>query len=374
MARVVDLWHTRARKRTSRYGTGKRWQAVWTVGGKEHKASFSTKDAAAEHLIWIEHQRRSGTYISPDRGRVLIGPLLDDWAKTLTHLRPSSLEGVENNIERVLRPELGQKTLASLEHAELQSWLTGLDRGARTKELTRTYLQQFLAWNIKSKRIMENPASGLKLPTQAPRTKNYLTPDQLAALVAKTTSVYQDFVLFLALTGLRVGEAAELRVGDLDLPRGRFTVNRSAVFLASGLWVGLPKNGKPRTLVIGQTVSEVLARLAEGKGAGDLVFTSAQGTQIRPKNFKRRHFDTAVKAAGLPDGFRVHDLRHTAASWAIHAGASVLAVQRMLGHASPTITLDVYAELFEQDLEGLAGRMDRLASKVRTTTKPPQED
>jgi integrase len=59
----------------------------------------------------------------------------------------------------------------------------------------------------------------------------------------------------------------------------------------------------------------------------------------------------------------VHDLRHTAASLAISAGANVKAVQRMLGHASAAMTLDVYADLFDDDLDHVAGRLDEAASE-----------
>jgi Phage integrase family len=70
-------------------------------------------------------------------------------------------------------------------------------------------------------------------------------------------------------------------------------------------------------------------------------------------------FDRAATAAGL-DGLTPHELRHTAASLAVASGASVKAVQRMLGHASAAMTLDVYAGLFEDDLDGVADRMAAL--------------
>jgi integrase len=56
-------------------------------------------------------------------------------------------------------------------------------------------------------------------------------------------------------------------------------------------------------------------------------------------------------------GLTPHGLRHTAASITINSGATVLTVQRMLGHAKPSITLDVYADLFDDDLDVVAGRM-----------------
>jgi integrase len=65
-----------------------------------------------------------------------------------------------------------------------------------------------------------------------------------------------------------------------------------------------------------------------------------------------------VKASGVPPGLTIHDLRHTAASLAISAGANVKAVQRMLGHASAAMTLDTYAGLFPDDLDDVADRLD----------------
>jgi integrase len=81
---------------------------------------------------------------------------------------------------------------------------------------------------------------------------------------------------------------------------------------------------------------------------------------MRSNNFKTRTYDPAVAAAGLPLELWVHDLRHTAASLAVHSGASVKSVQRMLGHASAALTLDIYAGLFDQELSDVAARMDGL--------------
>ena len=69
--------------------------------------------------------------------------------------------------------------------------------------------------------------------------------------------------------------------------------------------------------------------------------------------------------AGVFAPMRIHDLRHTAASLAVQAGANVKAVQRMLGHKSAAMTLDVYADLFDSDLEGVATRLDQAVSGIR---------
>jgi integrase len=83
-------------------------------------------------------------------------------------------------------------------------------------------------------------------------------------------------------------------------------------------------------------------------------------------NWKRKAFDKAADALAdnHPDLLRptVHDLRHTAASLAISAGANVKAVQRMLGHASAAMTLDVYADLFDDDLDAVGDALSRLGS------------
>ncbi len=76
------------------------------------------------------------------------------------------------------------------------------------------------------------------------------------------------------------------------------------------------------------------------------------------------------RAQAIDPGFptpTIHDLRHTAASLAVSAGANVKAVQRMLGHASAAMTLDVYADLFDEDLDAVSAALDhaRAAEVVR---------
>jgi len=106
----------------------------------------------------------------------------------------------------------------------------------------------------------------------------------------------------------------------------------------------------PRFLVDG------FAEQVAGKAPTDLVFCSPAGGVLRVGNFRRRCFDRAARAVGL-DGLTPHELRHTAASLAIASGASVKSVQRMLGHASAAMTLDVYSGLFDDDLGAAAERL-----------------
>ncbi|MFZ6990437.1 tyrosine-type recombinase/integrase [Curtobacterium sp. RRHDQ66] len=94
-----------------------------------------------------------------------------------------------------------------------------------------------------------------------------------------------------------------------------------------------------------------------GKSDEELVFATKNGTQERRWHNDHGWFPAAVRKAGIPST-TPHGLRHTAASLAVSAGANVEAVQRMLGHAFAAMTLDVYADLFEDDLDIVAGSLD----------------
>jgi integrase len=119
------------------------------------------------------------------------------------------------------------------------------------------------------------------------------------------------------------------------------------------------------------------------------VFTAPRGGPLRESKFVPGYFKRAVGAANqalaeldqggrpdpLPAELRLYDLRHTAASLMIRHGASVKAVQRQLGHATASITLDVYGHLFPDELDALAGRLEdarveAVASLARTRRGP----
>jgi integrase len=89
------------------------------------------------------------------------------------------------------------------------------------------------------------------------------------------------------------------------------------------------------------------------------MFMTWRGKPLRNLNFRRDMFDAAAADANLHH-LTPHELRHTAASLAVSAGANVKAVQKMLGHSSAAMTLDVYSGLFDDDLDGVADRMDSL--------------
>lgn len=179
----------------------------------------------------------------------------------------------------------------------------------------------------------------------------------------------------MAYTGLRWGEATALQVRRLDLMRRRLDVVRTAIDLGEVTY-GTPKTHQHRSVPIPRSLVDDLAAQVVDRSPDDLVFTSPRGGPLRNHNFRARVFTPAAVAIGLPE-LTPHDLRHTAASLAVQAGANVKAVQRMLGHASAAMTLDVYAGLFGDDLDAVAERLDAAAARARADylrTPPPQPE
>ena len=118
-----------------------------------------------------------------------------------------------------------------------------------------------------------------------------------------------------------------------------------------------PKSHEARSVPIPRFLIEPIADHLASKVSGELVFTTRTSAPLRNRNARRDWFDRAAVLAGVA-GLTPHEPRHTAASLAVSAGANVKAVQRMLGHASAALTLDRYADLFDDDLDDVADRLE----------------
>jgi len=187
----------------------------------------------------------------------------------------------------------------------------------------------------------------------------YLDHTHVATL-ARECSEYAPLVRLLAYTGLRWGEAAAIRVREVDLTRRRINVVASVTELSGHLVWGTPKTHARRTVPVPRFLAAELAPLVDGRDGDALLFESPRGEVLRVRNFRRSVFDAAVQRVG-PAGLHPHELRHTAASLAIASGADVKVVQTMLGHKTATMTLDLYGHLFPDRLDDLADRMDAAA-------------
>jgi integrase len=125
--------------------------------------------------------------------------------------------------------------------------------------------------------------------------------------------------------------------------------------------------------------ASVLSRLAvrcEGRSAGDLLFPAGAGGHLkRPSYDSTGWFNRAVERAQVQTITPLSmTMRHTCASLAVSSGANVLAVSRMLGHKDPSVTLRIYADLFDSDLDAVAVNLDaKIADSVQSVSKAPAD-
>ena len=222
---------------------------------------------------------------------------------------------------------------------------------------------------VRDGRLPANPAHGLNLPKVSKASKRYLTHAEVRDLADSVDALgrgiyrgqsngYGLLVLVLAYCGLRWGEASGLRVNDIDVKRGRLEIQHTIVEIDGIQIDSEPKDYEARSIPVPATILAELETHVEGKEAGSPVFAAARGGWLRGRVFRRGWLDEAAEAIGQP-GLTPHELRHTAASLAISAGANVKAVQRMLGHASAAVTLDVYSDPFESDLDSVSTALEQ---------------
>jgi integrase len=239
--------------------------------------------------------------------------------------------------------------------------------GATTVLRAHGVLSGILADAVKAKRLAANPAKGVEnFPRKAAKRRVYLSAEDVYRL-ADESGEHRALVLVLAYTGIRWGEAVGLRVRDVEFLRRRLNVHENAVQVGTRYAVGPTKGRKARSVPVPAFVLDELSQQCKGKAPDDLVFPSRGGYLQRPKS-STGWFQAAVKRAAVQK-VTPHDLRHTCASLAISAGVNVLALQRMLGHKSAKITLDTYADLFDDDLDAVAVSLHARYAREVTVTR-----
>jgi integrase len=228
-----------------------------------------------------------------------------------------------------------------------------------------------LAMAVAENRLVMNPVDGVELPPVTAAEQRFLTLEQLRAL-ADAAGAHRPLVYVLGTCGLRFGEVAELRWRDVDLAGRRLRIARSVTLVDGVFEIGSPKSSKGRTVSLPAFVADLLAK------QDALVFPDTEGGHMRGTNVRRRWWwSQAVAAAELSPrmvlnavgeqttvyDFKLHELRHTAASLAIQAGANIKALQNMLGHESAGLTLDRYGHLYGSDVEAVGGGHHELLTR-----------
>jgi integrase len=388
-AGVDDLWTKTVRETdgtartvpSARDGRGMRWRARYVDDrGREHTKAFTRKLDAQS---WLDNEvipsLASGTYVTPEAGRATVAAVYASWSSSQGHISAKTAATRRSVWNNRVQPQWGGVPVVDVKTSAVRAWVSKMAAdgvSASTIENAFGVLRQVLGAAVEDRRLPRNPCEGVRLPKRKHADRGYLSHAQVAAL-ALAVDRNSEVIRFLAYTGLRWGEMAALRVQDFDMLRRRVNVSRSVTECGGLVW-STPKTWERRSVAFPAALSDELSALMVSKARDDLVFTDLRGGVLRNSNWRARVFEPAVEAlcavsieqrakevaatgqATTPE-FPVitpHDLRHTAASLAISAGANVKAVQRMMGHAKASLTLDTYAALFDDDLDAVAANLD----------------
>jgi len=371
---------------------------VTTVGGRKaryRRGGFPTREDA----IAARQATLDGPADQAAAGAWTMARWLRYWlAQAEPHLRPSTLHGYRDHIDRYLIPSIGRITLADLTGKRLQACFSLFARQRTAKgtliapatvDRVRATLRSALNAAVREGLIASNPLAQVRLDKPVRPHPVIWTDERVEAwrrdgirppvavwtlrqLITFLVGVENDRLTALwwliALRGLRRGEAAALDSDDLDSEARELTISRQIVALPGELYCGPPKSrASYRTIALdkaatrrlvdqavkqavellrhqftGQRYPDSRARTGPGWRRGRPVFTYADGRPVRPEYLTHR-FNTLVREFGLPP-IRLHDLRHGAATPALASHTDLKVIQQMLGHSSIVTTADTYTK------------------------------
>jgi integrase len=191
-----------------------------------------------------------------------------------------------------------------------------------------------------------------------------------AFLAAVAGNTLEALYVVTVAVGFRRGEVLALHWDDIDFDQSTVAIRRSLSKVPGGWAESEPKTPSSRRVVKlpgfacdalrAHRLRQVQQRLAASDWVDPaLVFTTARGTHIDGRNLLRL-FQAHVRRAGLPSGFTVHSLRHSAATLMLALGIQSKVVQETLGHSRIAVTVDVYSHVLPHLQDEAAAKMDRL--------------
>lgn len=362
------------------------WRArYYDVNGKRRSKTFKVQSDAVR---WRNEQLRSverGEWIDPRHSHITVAEMVDIWRASKTNITEKTWATYESQLRNYVLPGFGDRRITDLRSSDISAWMKAqASAGFGIVAINRAVglLHQILELAVLDGRLHRNPAHGVPPLThsRAARVFDVLTVEQLAAL-ASACGTYEGFVYVAGLTGLRWGELAALRIGDVDLERGTLTVARAMTTDRVGKLIeSTTKTKQVRTLPLVDPLPRLLAPALAGRNPEDLLFTSAKGGILQYEWFMRRIWKPATIAADIP-GFTFHGLRRTCASLLLSLQAPITTVSAVLGHSSVRTTFEAYAHFYEEDKTtylGLLGNAVESASvnpkgteKVLRAAEPP---
>lgn len=359
-----------------------RWEARVTVGhdpgtGKQVQRSVygSTQQEVRKKLAQLTTAIDNGVYQAPNK--MTVSEWLDEWLDTFAKpkLRPLTYTSYEVAIRRHIKPAIGAVKMQALKGVHIQKMYNGMissGSSAKTVKNISAVLHKALSVALKQGIIQANPCDAAELPKVIQKDIKPLTDAELPLfLKAIENHPFKNAYAVDLFTGMREGELLGLSWPQIDFENKRILINQQLqkekrkggkYFIAS-----TTKNGKSRIIeppditfkyLRAERARQAANHLAAGQmwnNTYDLVFTDDTGKHIAIHTFYK-HFKKIAASIGRPDA-RPHDLRHTAATVAIASGADIKSVQDMLGHATASFTLNVYAHTSDQMRKDTAARV-----------------
>ena len=393
-AQVPERW------RSSRYGKGRRWRCRWYVfegnQRKQHSKSFYRLTDAEAFQAGMEDDLRRGRYTSPNAARKPFNEVAEMWLHTKNHVS----EGVKARYECELRvyvnPKWGNVPIGRITVDDIARWVSDLATGnypvnlssqrkpkplspRSIKSIVKNVFAGILDYAVNTQLLITNPARDIKTPKPEYKDLIFLDINEIEILADAAQSVGRPvdglIIRFQSYVGTRINECFALQVGDLDLAHRKARIRRTWKNGAKSQQLGPPKSGKPRTVAIPQFLIEPLRAQILGQPDTAYVFRAIRGGHINDHNWRRKIWHTAIEKAGLTDMERLtpHSLRHSYAAIAIKAGADVKILQRQMGHATASLTLDVYGFLFPERLEQVADAVNNIRTYALSERIKDQE-
>lgn len=354
-----------------------RWRVRYlTPDGDERSKTFEKKVDAERYAAEMETDKARGLWIDRRLGELSLRSFVEEsFRATLVGLELTSRARDESYLRTHILPAFGDMPIAAIDYTACQAWVNELAgrRAPATVVKAAQIMRKVMVTAVRSRVISFNPMFEVKLPTIEESEDVYLTPGQVQALADAMEEVaprYRALVFVGCYAGPRIGELAALTWSDISPMHRTVTITKKLVEVTGHGLVEGPTKTKAgrRTVTFPRLVSDELTLHQQRFPSHTLVFTAPSGAAIRANNLRRRAWADAVDLAGFDPKPTFHDMRHTAVSLWIAAGASDLEVAKWAGHRSVSFTKDRYAHLFPEHGDALAERLDAFIASA--TTRP----
>lgn len=333
------------------------WERELNGGRKQRTATFNTEAEAKNHLARIRTAKSDGKHTTRAAGKTPMRQIGDEWlrGRQLELKRELISAGTYRTQESLYRTHVASafdgREVATITDLDVQAWVDDRMERLAPSSLERVYstiLCPIFDLAVKRRCISDSPCSKeVRLPANDSREQRYCSTDEVSALAdAIEPHGYPALsVLFLAYTGIRIGECLGLKKQYVDIAAREVRIEGQIIRdeNSRSVYTRKLKTPKARRVVgIPSWLADLLALHLQGHD-GEYVFCEKDGGFISYDRYKRA-FSSARKRLALDD-VHIHSLRHTFASLALARGADIYYVSKQMGHASISITADRYAHL-----------------------------